>query len=422
MSEKRRQFLKKAFLAGLAVEFGPLLMSSDVLAMEEGSKRPDTAVGIDPWKGIRKQFRLRKEPVYFNNAGLGPSSNQIIDRYIDELIVLETTGETGHARVDWARESISKMLGANPNEICFTRNATEGMNIIANGVCLKKGDEIVMTTHEHVGGSIPWISVANRARAKVKLVDLDLTGEENFNLLTNAVTKKTKIMVCSHVTCTTGMVLPVKKLAKWCKEHDIKFCVDGAQALGMMAVNFHDIDADYYTASGHKWAYGPKGTGLLYIAERNLKELHSIFVGAYSDAEFDLKNQVFIPKQAASRYEFGTTNVSKVGALEESFKFLEELKMDKISAHGKSLVDHLRDRIKDYAVVITPTKDEFYASILTFQIPGKTRHEIQKTLVDKGFRTRGIYENDLDAIRISCACYNTKDELSRLGNAILSIR
>jgi selenocysteine lyase/cysteine desulfurase len=422
MSEKRRQFLKKAILAGLVVEFGPLLMSSEALAMESGTKTLVSSVGIDPWKGIRKQFRLRNEPVYLNNAGLGPSSNQIIDRYIDELIALETSGETGHARVDWARESISKILGANPKEICFTRNATEGMNIIANGVCLKKGDEIVMTTHEHVGGSIPWVSAANRARAKINLVDLDLTGEENFNLLTAAVTKKTKIMVCSHVTCTTGMVLPIKRLAKWCKEHGIKLCVDGAQALGMMAIDFHELDVDFYTASGHKWAYGPKGTGLLYIAERNLKDLHSIFVGAYSDGEFDLKNQVFVPKQAASRYEFGTTNVSKIGALEESFKFLEELKMDKVSAHGKALVNHLRDRIKDSAVVITPEKDEFYASILTFQIPGKPYQEIQKILGSKGFRTRGIYENDLDAIRISCACYNTEEQLSRLASAIMSIR
>ena len=255
-----------AALAGLATELLPL--------NSFGANEPSVPMEFsdpDIWPEVKRQFRIRKDLVYLNNAGLGASPNPVLDEVIDKTAKLETAGSTGHNMLEGLRKSVAKFLSADPKEICFVRNATEGMNIVANEVELCRGDEILMTTHEHVGGSMPWVNVANKRKAKIRLVDLDLSGEKNFDLITAQITKKTKVLVLSHVTCTTGMVLPVKKLAEFCREKGLKICVDGAQSVGLIDVNLSDLKPDYYTCSGHKWLFGPKGTGILFIAQQHLE-------------------------------------------------------------------------------------------------------------------------------------------------------
>lgn len=425
MEDDRRNFLKKAILAGLAVETGLLYAGSTYAqdtALHPLKEFSKMSVNEEFWKEVRKSFRIKPNPVYFNNSGLGTSPSGVIDTLIKETIAIEESGNSGHSLRKEYREYISSFLGARPEELCFTRNATEGMNIIANGIGLCKRDEILMTTHEHVGGSMPWVAAANKAKAKIRLVDLDLSGQNNLERIKNAVTKRTKVIVCSHITCTTGMVLPVEALSSWCKEMDIQLCVDGAQAVGMIEVHLNEFTPDYYITSGHKWAFGPKGTGLLYISGRRLNDLAISYVGAYSDLEFNAKEQIFTPGNDASRYEYGTRNTALVAALKAGFEFISEIGPSKIEARGKTLCKYLRERIEGYVDVLTPSNEEYSASILSFHIKGMKYRDIQDTLLKKyGFRVRGIYENNLNAIRISCACYNSKEEIEQLSEAIVEI-
>jgi len=424
---KRREFIKKVILTGLAAEFGSNLAGIPTLLANQGAEQNIThteSTTSDYWAVIRNQFLVKDGFIYLNNSTLGRSPKSVIESIIESTYELEEVVKTGHHQIENIRQNISYFFGAKPKEIAFTRNATEGMNIVAQGIGLKKDDEIVLTTHEHVGGSMPWISAANKVGAKIILVDLDLKGQLNFDRIIAAVSSKTKVVVFSHVTCTNGMVLPAKRIVARCKELSIYSCIDGAQAAGMISLDLNDIDSDFYTTCGHKWLFGPKGTGLLHIAERNLNALDTDYVGAYSNELFDQKTGLLELKEEASRYEYGTRNYSLLVGLNTAIEFIKEIGIDKLRARGAELAMLLRTKLNEVEgiEVLTPTPGPYSASIVTFKIKDRSYIEIQKLLFrNYRIRVRGIYENDLNAIRVSCACYNSEEQIDFLATAISTI-
>ena len=298
------------------------------------------------------------------------------------------------------------------------------MNIVAYGVNLKAGDEVVLTAHEHVSESMAWIYAAQQVGAKVIFVELDLNGSTNFEKIVAATSSKTKIIVFSHITCTTGLVLPVQNIAAWCRENKVYSCADGAQSVGMIPVNLHELGVDFYITCGHKWLFGPKETGILYIAERNLNFLGGGYVGAYSDTMFDPKNKILELKKEASRYEYGTRNSALIVGLGKAVEFIEEIGIERIQARGVELKTLLYNLIKDMPEVeiFTPSSLEFSASILTFRLNTLEYKKAQKLLLTRyQIRIRCIYENDIKGIRVSCACYNSEKQIELLAAALKEI-
>jgi selenocysteine lyase/cysteine desulfurase len=424
---KRREFIKKVILTGLAAEFGTNLSGLSTLLANQGADQ-DNAYAEDTtsdyWAGIRNQFLVNDELIYLNNSTIGRSPKGVIESIIESTYEFEDVVKTGRHYVEDIRHNISHFFGAKPKEIAFTRNATEGMNIVALGIGLKKDDEIVLTTHEHVGGAMPWISAANKVGAKIISVDLDLSGQLNFERIIAAVSSKTKVVVFSHVTCTNGMVLPAKKIVARCKEMGVISCIDGAQAAGMISLDLNDIDSDYYITCGHKWLFGPKGTGILHIAERNLNILDTDYVGAYSNALYDQKTGLLELKEEASRYEYGTRNTSLLVGLNSAIYFIKGIGIEKLQARGTEMAMLLRSKLNEIEDVefLTPTPGPYSASILTFKIKDRSYAEVQKLLFRSyRIRVRGIYENELNAIRVSCACYNSEEQIHSLATAISTI-
>ena len=424
---KRREFIKKAILAGIAAEFGSSISGwSDLLAhtvqANHGSnpnKEPS-----DFWAVLRNEFLVNQELTYLNTSTLGRSPKRVIESIVESTYELEEVVKAGHKKTGLIRNNVASFFNADPKEIAFTANATAGMNLVAFGLDLKKDDEIILTKHEHVGGSMPWTSAANKTGSKITTIDLDLSGETNFDRITSAISDKTKVVIFSHVTCTNGMVLPAKEIAARCKELGVYCCIDGAQSAGMMPIDVSDIDADFYIMCGHKWMFGPKGTGILHIAERNLNKLGTDHVGAYSDSNYNQSANILELKGEASRYEFGTRNTPILCGLNTAIDFLEEIGIDKIHTRGIELTSFLRTKLTEIGGVeiLTPGEGPYSASVLTFRIPNRSYQEIQKSLFRKfKIRVRGIYENKLDAIRVSCACYNNKEQLTYLANALDSI-
>ncbi len=423
MKNSRRDFLKKAAISGVALETG-LLLASGIVGCSDQNSNSNLPPPTNPneenyWLGIQKLFRLPKAPTYFNNAGLGATPNPVLDALVQHLTEFEDSVISGHRYIDDYRNYIAGVLNCPSEDLCFTRNATEGMNIVANGIKLQETDEVLLTNHEHVGATIPWISATNRAGAKLKLVELDLTGENNLQNIKSAITRNTKIIVCSHVTCTTGMILPVKELSSWCKENGILLCIDGAQAVGMIPVDLTEIDPDFYTTSGHKWVFGPKGTGLFYASKRNLDQIGSAHVGAYSDAEYNLADRVFKPHPNAGRFEYGTRNIAMYAALKAAFEFTSSIGFEKLASRGMELTSYLSGQIENSVTILSPLSDTYRSSILTFKANTISYGDFQNELqADQKFKVRGIYEADLDAIRISMACYNTENEVDELAKWI----
>lgn len=419
----RRDFIKTISLGAAS-----LSLSGINNALASGQSNASELVfpsefGKINWKKIRKQFILSDKKIYLNTASLGPSPKVVIDTVYQTMLRVEKNAENYHNLTEETHNKLGQLLNIDPHEIAITRNATEGMNIVARNLNLQAGDEVILTTHEHVGGTIPWLALQNEIGIKIRLVDLDLTGENNFELINNQVNTNTKVICMSHVTCTTGMILPAKEIAAFCRQKEIFSCIDGAQALGMIPIDLADINPDFYVASGHKWLFGPKGTGFLYINKSTLPKCKPVFVGAYSDKLYDLNTLKFEARDSVQRVEYGTRNTAIILGLGAAIDFIAAIGINNVGERGRFLATIFRKRIEglNNIKVLTPSKPSLSCSILSFRFIERDNKKINEEISINGLRLRSIYENDLDAIRISFAIFNTEQEVNELVGQILKI-
>ncbi|MEL6537518.1 MAG: aminotransferase class V-fold PLP-dependent enzyme [Bacteroidota bacterium] len=415
-SHKRRSFLRKSVWGGLGLGALASLGTSTTFA------RPTLPLGSPPdWKRVREQFPLNTNKTFFNTGSVGPSPQVVIDTVCETMQDLETRASTGRARSYSTHQSLGTILNTTAEHIAVTRNATEGANIAAQSLPLQAGDEVIITDQEHIGGAAPWIALQKRRGIKLVLLPLDLSGTTNLQRFKDAITSRTKAIAFSHVTCTTGMALPAKELSKLCRDRGIFCCLDGAQALGMYPVDLQDIQPDIYYGSGHKWLFGPKGTGVLYINPNSIERMQPSYVGAYSDSVFDLQNLHQEYRQVAQREEYGTRNTGITLGLGAAVDFLAGIGMDTVVKYQKELTDQLREAVSALpgAEILSPTHPDFTSALFTFRFANHDYQEVQQALREKhGIIVRGIYEANLNALRVSCALFNSPSEVNQLSEAL----
>ena len=187
--ENRRHFLKKLAGGLAATTTFPWILSSaenaeaadNFYTALQNYTGPKNDKDEKFWDFVKQQFPLQDDLIYMNNGGLGPSPYQVIETIKLQMLKWESISETGHGIVEKVHEKAAKFFNCGIDEIAFTRNATEGMNIIAQGIPLKKGDEVLMTTHEHPGGGIPWLAIQKDKGIRVKLFEPGVTKNENLN-------------------------------------------------------------------------------------------------------------------------------------------------------------------------------------------------------------------------------------------------
>ncbi len=320
------------------------------------------------WDIIRAQFLLTDDRVYFNNGGLGPSPRRVIDRVYQATIELEEISETGHEKLEGVREDAARFLGCDPEEIAFTRSTTEGMNYVARGLKLRPGDEVLMSTHEHPGGAMPWVALKSELGIRIRLFEPANTAEQNYDVIAQNIGPRTRVVSISHMTCTTGTVFPVAEIAELCHKKGIIFVLDGAHPPGQMPLDLRETGADFYATSGHKWLLGPKGTGLLYIRKEMHEHWRPGFVGAYS-ADYDLDRLFYKPIRQAKTVEYGTRNIPLVLGLGEAMSFLSEIGLENVRRHNLALCNMLIEGLRDLPGVriLTPTEPASRCSIVTFK-------------------------------------------------------
>ncbi len=377
------------------------------------------SLGRIDWQQVREQFFLPKDYAYFNTGGLGASPKTVLDALQRESEQLEVHPQPGRDAAKWeeVKEKCAKILGCEKEEIALVSCATEGNNIVINGLPMKKGDEIITTTHEHVGGHIPLLNRAKRDGLIIKSFAPDLSnGLANVGLVEKLITKRTKLIFLSHVTCTTGQMLPAKEIAELAKSRKIKLAFDGAQGPGNIPINVREYGCDYYSTSGHKWLLGGKRTGIFYIKKEELDSLNPITVGAYSTAEMDFDKRELRYSPSAQRFEYGTQNPALFHALGAALDFFAAIGHEAIFAHNCELAEHLYERLQeiDKVEVLSPTEEKYRTSMITFRMRGVPSAKISSVLTEQQVRVRGVGEANLDAIRVSCHLYNSMEEVERL--------
>lgn len=416
----RRKFIMLAFFSGFAASIGSgfkLLAKNELI---ENSMLKFRNSGEIDWEQIRNSFLLRKERTYFNVASHGVNSLRVINRVTEVLRKYASSGDGDRYPMRSARIKISELLNVSQSEIALTRNTTESVNIIARGLNLRQGDEVIISEHEHIGGAAPWIVLKKELGITIKVLKLDLTGKKNLEILEKNLSSRTKVVYLSHITCTTGMCLPVKKIVALCKRNNIISCLDGAQAVGMIPVDLRSIDPDFYVSCGHKWLFGPQGTGILFVKSNNINLLKPTFVGSYSDSKFNISSGAIEFRKDLAREEYGTRNNSIYGGLDEAIDFVTEIGLARIAARGEELCNYFKNSFENTKNVeyLSPEIKKYSTYILTLRFRNRSSKPIVDYLsIKHNIRSRWIYECDLDAIRISFSIINSIQDVDRLVNA-----
>lgn len=406
----RRDFIRNSVLMAGALSMG----NSTLFAHPPMPDSNDESE--DYWTLLRAQFPLSQGKIFLNNGTMGPSPFPVLNEVYQDMLEVDTNGRYG-GHEDIAIKALARLLNTKDTEITLTRNVTEGINITCFGLPLKAGDEVILSTHEHVGNATPWLNRAKLHGIVIKAIPLGKTAEETLNIVKAAITKKTKVIALPHIPCTIGQVLPAKEICTLARERGIFSFVDGAHPPGMLQIDVKDIGCDVYAGCCHKWLMGPKGTGFLYVSENFRNTLQVYYGGGGFDTGWDMLSMPPTLKgyiENGHRYYYGTQNASLFKGVAKAVEFQEKIGRAKIEQRVKSLAAYLQDHLinlsKDIEM-LTPTEAISRGAQISFKIKDKDVTKLQTQCNEQKITTRFVAENNINCLRISTHIYNNHKEI-----------
>lgn len=421
MKVNRRNFLRSASVMA-ALSYSEL----NVLAATKEMSNNGSAVSENDeayWHNIRQLFPLTKDWTYLNNGTFGPSPYPVIEAVHKGMADEDVLGNYGGYEATVPK--LAKFVGTNDDEIALTHNVTEGINIACWGLPLQKGDEVILTTHEHVGNALPWLNRRKLDGIVIKTFTPADTADETLNRINALITKKTRVIASPHIPCTQGQILPVKEICALARQRGIYSIIDGAHGPGMLAMDLHDIGCDTYASCCHKWMLGPKGTGFLYVRKGFQDTLQNYFVGGGSD---DAKwNMMAKPPvmggyaMSAHRYYGGTQPSSLYKGVNAAIDFIETIGFDNIHRRLMYLGKYTQDRLiemDDKVELLTPVEERSRCAVNGFRIIGKDYKKFYELCAENKIRIRMVPENRLNSLRVSTHIYNNTDEVDKLMELI----
>jgi len=427
---KRRAFLHT--VGGLA---GGLAAGRAVAASgRPGPAAPawpvDQAGPDDPrfWQVLRRQFQLPPDFAYLNTAGLGASPlavTQTLTAWTDRE---EANPAPGHSEDDWSRirARCATLLGPScgADDIALVSTATEGINAILNTIPLTRGDEIITSTHEHASLVIPLLHKIQTHGIEVRTFEPDLVrAQGNVDRIAALAGARTRLIFISHVTCTTGQVMPVADIGRLAAARGIAFALDGAQSLAHVPFDVAATGAHYYAASCHKWLLGPKRTGILFVRRDRLSTAVPTIVGAYSDAASSMQDRRLVLRPGAQRFEYGTQNDALIYGIESAVDFVSSIGVAIIWARNRALGEQCVAGLGGIPGIelLSPSEPQDRSAIVTFKAAGRDNRQVASELVRRKLRVRSVTEGGLDAVRASFHVYNDSTEVERLLLALREI-
>lgn len=421
MKFDRKKFLRSsAFLAATSFTDLEVLAASKEIKEKAGTVAPDDE---SYWKSVRSLFPLTKEMVYLNNGTMGPSPYPVIDAVHEGM--MKSNEEASYSGYEKCKGAYARLVGADEKEIALTHNVTEGINIACWGLPLQKKDEVILTTHEHVGNALPWLNRQKVDGIVIKSFIPASTAEGTLARIQEKITKKTKAIVIPHIPCTQGQVMPIKEVCAMAREMGIYTCIDGAHGIGMLELDLHDLGCDTYASCGHKWLLGPKGTGFLYVRKDFQDTLQPYFVGGGSNKEdwdiINAPNHMPAYADSAHRYFGGTQSLGLSKGIVAAVEFMEGIGMRNINGRIKYLGSYLQERLLDmeeHVDLLTPTEERSYCGINSFKFKQKDYDAFYKRCGKDKIRIRKVPENGINCLRVSTHIYNSKADIDKLMDVV----
>lgn len=333
------------------------------------------------------------------------------------------------ASFEAARRRIARFIGADGEEIVFTRNSTEAINLVASSWGrgnLKSGDEIILTEMEHHANLVPWHMLRDELGIIIKYIPVTDAGELNLDKLEELLTKQTKLVSFVHISNALGTVNPAKDIVGRVRSYnkDIKILIDGSQSAVHMKIDVRDLGCDWFTFTGHK-LYGPTGVGVLWGKPEILNAMPPYQGGGDMIEKVTLDGATYKP--APARFEAGTPAIAEVIGLGAACDYIDFLGWDAIALHEKALADTLYKRISARKGVKVIGTSKNRAGIVSFLIDGAAPADIGMILDKCGVAVRTGHHCCMPlmqrfgiegTVRASLALYSTPDDINALEAAL----
>ncbi|MEF8936659.1 cysteine desulfurase [Halobacteriaceae archaeon SHR40] len=376
--------------------------------------------------------------VYLDNAATTQKPEQVIDAISDYYREtnanvhrgLHQLSQEASIAYETAHDRVAEFIGASGREeIVFTKNTTESMNLVAYAWGLNElgpGDEVVLTEMEHHASLVTWQQIAKRTGADVNYIRIDEDGRLDMDHAAELINENTEMVSVVHASNVLATINPVGELADLAHDNDAYIFVDGAQSVPNRPVDVEAIDADFFAFSGHKLC-GPTGIGVLYGKQQILEEMQPYLYGGDMITKVTYEDSTW--NELPWKFEAGTPAIAQGIALAEAVDYIDEIGMEKIQRHENELAQYALEQFEkfDDIEVFGPPAGEHRGGLVSFNVEGVHAHDLSEILNDYAVAIRAgdhctqpLHDKlgVAATARASFYIYNTKSEIDTLVEAL----
>ena len=400
---------------------------------------------IDLKKDLRADFPalnkkiLDKNLIYFDTAASAQKPQSVIDElssfysnhYSNVSRGVHTLCVEATFKYEDARKKVQKFINAkSENEIIFTKNATESINLISQSYYkkyLKEGDEIILSVMEHHSNLLPWFLLRDNHGINLKFINIDKNGNLDLDHFESLINDKTKLVAVTHLSNVFGTITD-KKLIDISRANNLHILLDGCQSISHIKVDMQELDCDFYAFSGHK-LYGPSGIGVLYGKENLLDGLPPFLGGGGMINEVSLEKATYA--SLPGKFEAGTPPLVEAYGLGVAIDYVEQIGMSNIEKYENELTLYADQKISELDFVKTYSESKHKTSIISFNLNDIHAHEVASFLDVEGIAVRAGHHccqplmkllNVPATSRLSFGIYNDKSEVDSFVDALVKCK
>ena len=382
---------------------------------------------------------LDKNLIYFDTAASAQKPQSVIDElssfysnhYSNVSRGVHTLCVEATFKYEDARKKVQKFINAkSENEIIFTKNATESINLISQSYYkkyLKEGDEIILSVMEHHSNLLPWFLLRDNHGINLKFINIDKNGDLDLDHFESLINDKTKLVAVTHLSNVFGTITD-KKLIDISRANNLHILLDGCQSISHIKVDMQELDCDFYAFSGHK-LYGPSGIGVLYGKENLLDGLPPFLGGGgmINEVTFEKATYASLP----GKFEAGTPPLVEAYGLGVAIDYVEQIGMSNIEKYENELTLYADQKISELDFVKTYSESKHKTSIISFNLNDIHAHEVASFLDVEGIAVRAGHHccqplmkllNVPATSRLSFGIYNDKSEVDSFVDALVKCK
>jgi len=403
--------------------------------------RASAAAVFDVYK-VRDDFPILKQRVngnpliYLDNGATSQKPQSVIDSIVDYYTTtnsnvhrgVHTLSQRATDRYEGTRTKVRQFINAGEDrEIIFTRNTTEGINLVAHSYGRKNvgpGDDIIVSNMEHHSNIVPWQILCEEKGANLRVVPIDDTGELLMDEYERLLSPRTKLVSITHVSNALGTILPAAEIVRMAHAHGAPVLLDGAQAVPHMPVDMKELDCDFYVFSGHK-LFGPTGIGILYGKAEYLEAMPPFLGGGEMIKSVTFEKTIY--NDLPYKFEGGTPDIAGAIGLGAAIDYVNNLGFDQITAHEAELLRYATQALSSIAGLKLIGTAPHKAGIISFVMDIAHPHDIGTILDEQGIAIRTGHHCAQPVMarfqipataRASMAFYNTKEDIDALVKGI----